>query len=172
MSELQTRQGADRTHYLLATAYHTAYVMGLLCAAALQPGCAPPTSISTKQGIPGSARQILPLLDDSSKTSHWRDTFDKLGSSQADALSGTLFNIALQRCAIRLGDSLGLTTTPAASQAAELLERVATFAATLPGSEPSGPTPVTFTPQASPSAKPTTAAPTSGTTLDFVVAPA
>ena len=142
VSELQTRQGVDRTHYLLATAYHTAYVMGLLCAAALQPGCAPPIGISTKQGAPGSARQFLPLLDNSSKTPHWRNTFDKLDSSQADALAGLLFNIALQRCAggcdfaaldktLRLGHALGLAATPAASQAAELLKRVNACACTL-----------------------------------------
>jgi hypothetical protein len=183
VSELKTRQSADRTHYLLATAYHTAYVMGLLCAAALQPGCTPPISISTKQGIPGSARKILPLLDDSSMTPHWRDTFDKLDSPQADALSGLLFNIALQRSAIRrdfaaleqvlrLGDTLGLATTPAASQAAELLERVATCAATLPASPPSGPVPGTLTPQVSPSITPATGTPTSTTPLDFVEAPA
>ena len=150
VSEIQTRTGADRTNYLLATAYYTAYVMGLLCAAALQPGCAPPICIATKQGTPGSARQLLPLLDDNSKTPHWRNTFDKLDSPQADALAGLLFNIALQRCAsrrdfaaldktLRLGQALGLATTPAASQAAELLGRVAACASTLHVSQTENP---------------------------------
>ena len=167
MSELQTRQGSDRTHYLLATAYHTAYVMGLLCAAALQPGCAPPISISTKRSTPGSARQLLSLLDDSSKAPHWRDTFDKLDSPQADALTGLLFNIALQRNAgrrdfaaldktLRLGHSLGLATIPAASQAAELLERIAAYTNTLQVPPVENPIPGTIT---SPSSATISAAP-------------
>ena len=161
VSELQTRNGADRTNYLLATAYHTVYVMGLLCAAALQPGCAPPTSISTKQGTPGTARQLLPLLDDESRAPHWRNTFDKLDSPQADALASLLFNIALQRSAsrrdfaaldktLRLGHTLGLATTPAASQAAELLERVAACAGTLQVSQVESPISSTITPSSSP----------------------
>jgi len=164
-SELQARQGADRTHYLLATAYHTAYVMGLLCAAALQPGCAPPTSISTKQGTPGSARQFLPLLDDSSKAPHWRDTFDRLDSPQADALASLLFNIALQRNAgrrdfaaldktLRLGHALGLAATPAACQVAELLERVAACTSTLQVPPIENPVPDAITSPSSPTIAP------------------
>lgn len=41
ISEIRAREGVARTRYLLATAYHTAYVMGLLCAACLRPGHAP-----------------------------------------------------------------------------------------------------------------------------------
>ena len=163
LSELEARQGSDRTNYLLATAYHTAYVMGLLCAAVLQPGCAPPAGISTRRGAPGSARQLLPFLDDSGNAPHWRDTFDKLNSTQADALASMLLNIALQRSAarrdftaldkiLRLGHTLGLADTPAASQAAELLERVAHCASTLP--QTPLPMPDTRVPQDSPSAKP------------------
>ncbi len=173
MSELQTRQGTDRTHYLLATSYHAAYVMGLLCAAALQPGCAPPISISPRQGTPGSARQLLPLLDDSGKAPHWRDTFDKLDSPQADALAGLLFNIALQRCAsrrdfaaldktLRLGHTLGLTATPAARQAAELLERVAACANTLQVPPVENPIPGTITSPNSTTIAPAPIASTSG----------
>jgi hypothetical protein len=185
VSELQTRNGADRTNYLLATAYHTAYVMGLLCAAALQPGCAPPISISTKQGTPGSARQLLALLDDSSSTPHWRNTFDKLDSSQADALASLLFNIALQRSAsrrdfatldktLRLGHALGLATTPAASQANELLGRVA-CAGTLQVSQIENPISSTIAPSSSPTSArapiPSTSSPSvSGTEPEFLTA--
>jgi hypothetical protein len=38
LDRLNTLQGDERTDYLLATAYHTAYVMGLLSAAALTNG--------------------------------------------------------------------------------------------------------------------------------------
>ena len=37
LQRFQQLQGDRRTEYLLATAYHTAYVMGLLCSAALRP---------------------------------------------------------------------------------------------------------------------------------------
>jgi len=163
LAELDAGQGSDRTNYLLATAYHTAYVMGLLCAASLQPGCAPPAGISTRRGTPGSARQLLPLLEDNGKVPHWRDTFDKLNSPQADALACMLFNIALQRSAacrdfgaldkiLRFGHTLGLADAPAASQAAELLERVAHCASTWPATP--RPMPDARVPQNSSSAEP------------------
>ena len=38
--------GDERTKYALAAAYHTVYVMGMLCALALRPGSAPPSEIT------------------------------------------------------------------------------------------------------------------------------
>ena len=63
ISEIRAREGVARTRYLLATAYHTAYVMGLLCAACLRPGHAPPIAISVADWKPGSAAQIVRVLD-------------------------------------------------------------------------------------------------------------
>jgi hypothetical protein len=139
VSELQTREGSNRKIYLLATAYHTIYVMGLLCAAALQPGCAPPATIPARRAVKGCAQRILPLLNDDHPSPHWRDTFEKLDPSEADALGSLLLNIALQRQAakrdfgsldqvLRLGYDLGLAETPTASQAAEMLGRIAIYA--------------------------------------------
>ena len=134
--ELQTREGSDRTLYLLATAYHTAYVMGLLCAAALQSGCAPEAGISVLHARKGCAKQMLPCVQDEKFSPHWQDVFKKLEPDHADALAGMLFNIALLRSfsqrdfaglgrVLRLGYDLGLAGNPAASQAAEMLERMA-----------------------------------------------
>ena len=39
-------EGGERTTYALAAAYHTVYVMGILCALALRPGNAPPAEIT------------------------------------------------------------------------------------------------------------------------------
>ena len=139
ISELKALQDSDRTKYLLATAYHTAYVMGLVCAASLQPGCAPPASIGTKKSKPGSAQQILKLLDLGERESHWSNEFSRLAQAEADALSGFLINIALHRRTARrdfgglteileLAYELELANTPAASQAAEMLQRVTTYA--------------------------------------------
>lgn len=139
LSELKAREGEDRSRYLFATAYHTAYVMGLLCAAALQPGCAPPIAWRGGSSPRGAVRHLLSVLHDGKPAPHWRDAFEKLSGEQQDALGGFLFHIALERKAserdfaglahvLRTGLELGLAATPVASQAAELLERIGSYA--------------------------------------------
>lgn len=139
LRRVEKLRGEQRSAYLLATAYHTVYVMGLLCAAALQSGRTPPSKIPTGNAVsPGCANSILKFLDDGRKV-HWRDEFDALSDRERDAIAGLLFNVALRRkigerqfSAVRelleLGSALGLTDTPASSQAAEMLSRIATFA--------------------------------------------
>ena len=51
-------EGIARTRYLLATAYHTTYVMGLLCAVALGPGRCPPASVPVRNAVHGGARPL------------------------------------------------------------------------------------------------------------------
>jgi len=139
ISEIRAREGVERRQYLLATAYHTAYVMGLVCAACLKPGYAPPVAISASEIRPGRAAQILKLLDADQKHSHWRDEFRLLSAIEGDALAGFLLNVALRRRAasrdfrglhdlLKLACDLDLACTPAASQAAELLQRLTTYA--------------------------------------------
>jgi len=139
LGRLDQLQGEQRSEYLLATAYHTVYVMGLLCAAALQHGRTPPSKIPTRGFVsPGRANAILEFLDDGRRV-HWRDEFESLSDRERDAIAGLLFNVALRRTirdrqfeAVRelleIGSALGLTDTPASSQAAEMLSRLATFA--------------------------------------------
>jgi hypothetical protein len=154
LQRLNSLQGAERRDYLLATAYHTVYVMGLLCAAALQQGRTPPSAIPTGTPRPGSAAAIVPFLnhqaqsesadgrascEPSLRQSHWWDEFQRLDTLESDALAGLLLNVALRRKAVQrdfgaLRDLLEAAYTarvadsPAASQAAELLERVAMLA--------------------------------------------
>lgn len=146
VNELKARQGSERTRYLLATAYHTAYVMGLLCAAALQPGCAPPASVPPRSRGVVCARRILAFIDATGSTPHWRETFEGLHPEQAESLAGLLFNIALQRNAaqrdfsgietvLRLAYDFDLAAVPAASQAAEMLQSAAAYASSLSGRE-------------------------------------
>jgi len=134
LERLNSLQGSERSAYLLATAYHTVYVTGLLSAVALQPGRTPPA------GIPGnvksgSARHILQFLKPDDRSAHWRDEFDRLTGGERDALAGLLLKIALRRRTLQRGFgaihqllemayAVGLADTPAASQAAELLERL------------------------------------------------
>lgn len=139
ISEIRAREGVARTRYLLATAYHTAYVMGLLCAACLRPGHAPPIAISVASWKPGSAAQIVRLLDADGECPHWRDEFRRLNEPERDALAGFLLSIALRRRVkkhdfgglrdhLQLAAGLELADTPVAMQSAELLERLAVYA--------------------------------------------
>jgi hypothetical protein len=138
IQRLAELEGQDRESYLLATAYHTIYVMGLLCATALQPGRTPPAYIPTTAAMPGSAERILSLLQPGDHAAHWTEEFTKLSSLERDALAPMLLDIGLRRSVERrdfgavagllaAGDALGLTDRPQASQAAELLHRLACF---------------------------------------------
>jgi len=138
ISEIRAREGAARTQYLLATAYHTAYVMGLLCAASLKAGYAPPSAIPIAGAKAGSAKQLLRFLDAGGECPHWREEFRQLNSLEADALAGFLLCIALRRRVkkrdfgglrdqLKLAYDLDLADSPAASQAAELLQRLAVY---------------------------------------------
>jgi len=141
ISEIKARKGVERRQYLLATAYHTAYVMGLVCAACLRPGYAPPLAITASEIKPGSAAQILKLLDADQKHPHWRDEFRQLQVPEADALAGFLLNVAFRRRVsardfsglrdlLKIAYDLDLACTPAASQAAEMLQRLGAYAKT------------------------------------------
>ena len=136
---LDKLEGEARHDYWLATAYHTIYVMGLLCAAALYPGRAPPVRIPRQAAPPrGAADMILRFLDADGRSPHWRQLFDEIPPSERDALARFLLNIALCRKVrrrefgavhelLRIGYASGLADIPAASQCAEMLERLAMF---------------------------------------------
>lgn len=135
LDRLSMLAGEDRARYLIATAYHTAYVMGLLCAAALQPGRAPPEKIGSKAGN-GSSRALLEMLSSSENQPHWVDHVERLADQERDALAGLFFTIGLRRSVLQrdfnklhqllaIGHDAGLTDSPSASQAAEVLETVA-----------------------------------------------
>jgi Domain of unknown function (DUF6895) len=136
LDRVMTLQGEDRAKYLLATAYHTAYVMGLLCAVTLQPRRAPPKAIKGTKGASGISQVILAKLDEDRQRPHWREEFDELSQSQRDSLATMLVTIGLRRSVVQrdfsrlheflqLGHKANLTNTPTASQAAELLARLA-----------------------------------------------
>lgn len=139
LQRLDQLKGDDRTDYLLATAYHTAYVMGLLCGAALQPGKAPPSKIPCNAATRGGASAILQFLHADGQSAHWQDEFCQLTDQERDAIAGLLLNIALRRKIrqrafgavhklLEVAYAFGLADAPASSQAAELLGRLAAFA--------------------------------------------
>ena len=85
-----------RSRYAMATVYHTAYVMGLLCAASLKYRRIPPSVIpSTRYN--GSAAMLLKIIDDDGNKPHWRDDFSSLETKSQDWLVPMLMTIALKR---------------------------------------------------------------------------
>jgi hypothetical protein len=142
ISELRALEGVERTQYLVATAYHTAYVMGLVCAASLRPGHEPPATLPSDNVKPGVAKRILSLLDADGRAPHWREEFRQLTEQEADALAEFLIDIALRRkfaardfegirSVLELAYDLNLTDRPGVSQAAEMLHRLATYVRTV-----------------------------------------
>ena len=133
-----TLGGEERARYALATAYHTVYVMGLLCAACLRPGFRLPASIPGRGGSPGSGKELLALLEDAERTPHWHGVFARLAPGQQDAIASLLMTIGLRRAFARrdlrtlhtlleIGIRHRLIDAPAPRQAAELLQRAALY---------------------------------------------
>lgn len=133
------QRAAREDNRWLAGAYHTIYVMGLVCAAALHPGRAPPRRLRRHAAVDGgAAAAILRFLDSGQRMPRWRREIDDIPTAERDALAGFFLNIALYRKVrqrefgavlelLRIGYGSGLADIPAASQCAELLERLATF---------------------------------------------
>lgn len=131
--------GDERIAYLLATAYHTVFVMGLLSAHALKSGCLPPRDIPTAgRAVPGAAAALIPYLDDGTTNPHWRQHLTTLNDAERDAIAKFLWNVAVYRSVNKrafdvvrellvLGQRLDLEPSPLSSQAAELLMRLSVF---------------------------------------------
>lgn len=150
LDRLSGLKGEGREQYLLATAYHTIYVMGLLCAAALQTGRLPPASIEGRRANPRFADLVLTELDADTRRPHWRDELARLSERERGSLSAVLLAIGLHRTVaardfgrthklLHIAEAAGLTDTPSASQAAELLQRLATINCSCEASVPTRP---------------------------------
>ncbi|MDP9123160.1 MAG: hypothetical protein M3N82_00905 [Pseudomonadota bacterium] len=137
LSRLSRLQGQEQARYALGTSYHTAYVMGLLCASALRPDRAPPVRIPGRR-FPASLLHEL-LFHVSKEQGHWRAEFALRGRAEQRALVPFILDIAIVQASRRrdfqaLGDILslagrnGISSTPLCRQATELLQRVASCA--------------------------------------------
>ena len=129
--------GEDKTKYALASSYHTAYVMGMLCALSLKPGMASPFEIV---GPPFSVTLIEGLQALIRKTgAHWEQVFQSLSPIEQAALGPFLLDVAMVQSS-RMGKfaqmvSLletaiqhGMADTTLCAQSAELLSKIASFA--------------------------------------------
>lgn len=135
MKSLDTETGRQ---YFLATAYHTVYVMGLLCAAVLSPNRRPPVRIPAVPVRAGAFDAVSSCLEGDDRRAHWQDELEELDLAERESLSEFILSIALHRefgrrnfeamqNLLSVGNALGLTANPVASQAAEMMTRVSQF---------------------------------------------
>ena len=129
--------GDEKTKYALASSYHTAYVMGMLCALSLKPGMASPVEIV---GPPFSMNLIEGLQALIPKTgAHWEQVFQSLSPNEQAALGPFLLDVAIiQSCRkrefaqmaslLKTAMQNGMADTTLCAQSAELLSRMASFA--------------------------------------------
>lgn len=142
LARLSRLQGDERERYALATGYHTAYVMGLLCAAALRPGHAPPTRIPGRRHRAAVLQALRPHAADD--RGHWQPEFDALEPDEQLALVPFILDLAIvhrsrQRdypaliSVLDIARRAGLAGSPMAKQAGDLLQRIAGCAVALGG---------------------------------------
>jgi hypothetical protein len=139
LDRLDRLHGLEKNRYAFATAYHAAYVTGLLCAVSLRPRRAPPVQMI---GPPFNARLLDRLIDRiECDQGHWQAEFMKLNRSEQDALGPFLLDIVIaQKCRKRDYAAVNALLVMAAKyqsarsalcgQAAEFLERLAAYART------------------------------------------
>lgn len=127
-------QGEARTRYALGTAYHTAYVMGFLCAASLRVGRTPPANIIGPQCETSCLDRLFRYVDDDQ--GHWCSEFTSLAQVERRALAPLILDMGIvQECRkhdyqamselLSLACEYRIASSPMCGQAAELLERIA-----------------------------------------------
>jgi len=128
-------RGEEQSNYFFATAYHTIYVMGLVCGSSLRSKNFPLRKYTVRRGLQGAATALLKFIDVEPVKRHWFDEFQKLKLKEQDTLAPLLLTIALRRATIqhdfvRLRNILEisiqyqLSNEPAIKQAVELIRRV------------------------------------------------
>jgi hypothetical protein len=139
LDRLNELSGDDRSRYIAANSYHTAFVMGLLCAGSLRDGHRPPLAAPVRALNRGAAAKLLELMGPAEPKRDWTGHVLALPPEEQDAAAPLLLNICLRRAAVRrdlgvirsallVGQQHGLLDAPAPRQAAELLRRSATYA--------------------------------------------
>ena len=135
--KLASLEGKERTRYAVAMSYHTAYVMGLLCAIALRHGLGPPAAVPRSRRYRGATEALTGLVEGAMPTAaprQWEVRFKALTEGQRNALAPLLLAIHLRRAAsardlvlvqalLRVAAAHNLIDGPAPRQALELLNR-------------------------------------------------
>jgi hypothetical protein len=123
-----------RSEHVLRTSYHPTLVMGILCAAALRPGLAPPVAVAPGAASVRAIDAMVPLLDAHARATRWLGSFLNLDAARREQLSEFVLAIVLRRaCAsqdlelvrksLDVALQCGLMDGPAVRQALALLRR-------------------------------------------------
>jgi len=131
---LRSLSGLDKTRYRLGTGYHTAIVMGILCATSLRLGQAPTTNLAGPLVETRFLERLSCIVDHD--RGHWRSPFQNLSDTEQRTLGPLLLDIAIAqqyrkrdfealREVLALACEYGLAKSPLCRQAAGLLERLA-----------------------------------------------
>ncbi len=131
-SQLLRLEGNDKTRCALATSYHTAYVMGMLCAISLKPAMASQLEIGGMRYPAALIGQLLALI--ARTGAHWEHVFQSCDANEQAGLAPFLLDVALAQASrksdmaqiaelLRMAVAHGLTDTALCAQSAELLAR-------------------------------------------------
>jgi hypothetical protein len=128
--------GDEKTKHALASSYHTAYVMGMLCAVSLKPEMTSPFEITGPQFPPSLIDSLVAALPKTG--AHWEHVFQSLTPNEQAALGPFLLDVAIIQSSrkrdfaqvARLLETAirnGMAGTTLCAQSAELLSRIAAF---------------------------------------------
>ena len=133
VKRLAQLQGGERARYALGTAYHTAYVMGFVCAASLRAGRMPPNRITGNEHDRVCLERLFDYVREDQ--GHWQPIFWTLPPAEQLALTPFILDVTvIQSCRAHdykaASEILALAATheinysPICRQAAELLHRI------------------------------------------------
>ena len=139
-AKFEQLEAEERTRYALASSYHTAYVMGMLCALALRTEDTPPIEFTGSSVPRRIIDEMLGVIGDDAAP--WRVTFDRMSQDEQGRLGSVVMDMALLSAGRRndyataatlleRAAQYGLACSPLCSQTADLLHRVAVGARVL-----------------------------------------
>lgn len=134
-AEYRRQPAAARPHYVAAVTYHTAYVMGILCALILRLGKRPLAALPV---TPSSTRaeELIGRLATGSHQPQWHQDVKALPANRRASCISLLLDVAVRRAARRLdldevrsllraGVESGAVLSPVSAQGAGILRRFA-----------------------------------------------
>jgi len=132
-ARLRSLSGDRRRNYAIGTAYHTAYVMGILCAVSLRRGRAPSNRLArsdTDQSLPSEIGEVLVIDQPDVQTA-----LAHLSDGERDAIASFLVDLEVARAMrtrdygrlanlLRAVHAIGYPSSPLRTQAVDLLNRL------------------------------------------------
>jgi hypothetical protein len=142
---------ASRRHYVAAVTYHTAYVMGILCALMLRCRSRPARALPAGPYTEACAEELVHRLGTVTQQPHWWANVRALPPGRLSWCVSFLLDVALRRAVrrldlaevqqlLRIGMQASVQPSPLCAQAAGTLRRLAGCAALLSRGVPPGAT--------------------------------